>query len=240
MAELCVIHEAYLMHCFLYRRKLLIIFFLLGTLLMTAFQYISYRRFIRDCVENITMLEDAKVQEAFREANLEAGNQEDTARRIYVNSKINIPFVMGFLKQSVILPKDCMKDENLPFLLLHECYHIRRHDTLYKYVMLACNCFLWFHPLAYFLRYISYRDIEVSCDEAVVRGKHKEERYRYGKFLLESVGREREKGRAYSAYWNDSKAILKCRMQAVMEERRDWDFLAKMAVLFLKIGRAHV
>ena len=233
MAELCVIHEAYLMHCFLYRRKLLIIFFLLGTLLMTAFQYISYRRFIRDCVENITMLEDAKVQEAFREANLEAGNQEDTARRIYVNSKINIPFVMGFLKQSVILPKDCMKDENLPFLLLHECYHIRRHDTLYKYVMLACNCFLWFHPLAYFLRYISYRDIEVSCDEAVVRGKHKEERYRYGKFLLESVGREREKGRAYSAYWNDSKAILKCRMQAVMEERRDWDFLAKMAVLFL-------
>lgn len=233
MAELCVIHGAYLMHCFLYRRKLLIIFFLLGTLLMAIFQYISYRRFIRDCVENITMLEDAKVQEAFREANLEAGNQEDTAHRIYVNSKIRIPFVMGVLKQSVILPKDCIKDENLPFLLLHECYHIRRHDTLYKYVMLACNCFLWFHPLAYFWRYISYRDIEVSCDEAVVRGKHKEERYRYGEFLLESAGKEREKGRAYSAYWNDSKAILKCRIQAVMEERRDWDFLAKMAVLFL-------
>ena len=98
MAELCVSHGAYLMHCFLYRRKLLIIFFLLGTLLMTAFQYISYRRFIRDCVENITMLEDAKVQEAFREANLEAGNQEDTARRIYVNSKINNTIVMSLLR----------------------------------------------------------------------------------------------------------------------------------------------
>lgn len=233
MLELCMVHGAYLANLFIYRHMQWIVVFLFGTLVMSVFQYLSYRRFIKDCVQDLTMLEDEAIRETFRKANEQVGNAEDVRHRIYANPSIRIPFVMGFVKQSVVIPKACITNENLSFVFLHECYHMKRHDTLYKYVMLVCNCFLWFHPLAYFLRYISYRDIEISCDEEVVKGRMKEERYRYGKFLLESAGIQREKGKAYSAYWNDSKTILKCRIQAVMEEKRNWDRLAKIAVVFL-------
>lgn len=235
MVELCVIHGAYMANLLIHHRIKWVVIFAFGTLMMSIFQYVSYRRFITECVQELTMLEDEKIREVFCKVNKQVGNAENINNRIYANPQIRIPFVMGFLKQSVIIPETCVEAENLFFVLLHECYHIKRRDTLYKYVMLACNCFLWFHPLAYFLRYISYRDIEISCDEAVVMGKSKEERYRYGKFLLESARLQREKGKAYSAYWNDSKAILKCRIQAVMEEKRNWDCLARIAIVFLLV-----
>lgn len=233
MIELCMIHGAYLANLLIYRRMKWLAVFLGGTLVMAVFQYLSYRRFIKDCVQDLTMLEADGVRKVFCEANEQAGNAKSAQNRIYANPRIRIPFVMGFFTQSVIIPAAYVKEPNLFFTFLHECYHIKGHDTLYKYIMLACNCFLWFHPLAYFFRYISYRDIEVSCDEAVVKGRSKEERYQYGKFLLESAGKEREKGKAYSAYWNDSASVLKCRIQAVMEEKRHWDRMAKIAVIVL-------
>lgn len=232
MVQLVIIHGACLIRLAIYGRMQWVWVFMLGALIMVIFQYGSYRRFIKECVQDLSMLEDAGIQVVFEQANEEAGNRENHSR-IYVNQHIRIPFVMGFLHPAVIIPDTCMRDANLALLFMHECYHIKRHDTLYKYVMLACNCFLWFHPLAYLLRYISYRDIEISCDEMVVQGKSKEERYRYGSFLLESAGRERKKGKAYSAYWNDSKSILRSRIQAVMEEKRKWDGLARLAVVLL-------
>lgn len=235
MLELCIIHGTWLSYLIIYHRIKIVIVFVIGTLGMIIFQYINYRHFIKDCVQDITMLEDESVHKVFCEANEQVGNVQTIQNRIYVNPHIRIPFVMGFVTPSVIIPTSCITEPTLFFAFLHECYHIKRYDTLYKYIMLACNCFLWFHPLAYFLRYISYRDIEISCDEAVVKGRTKEERYRYGKFLLESAGKGREKGKAYSAYWNDSKVILKHRIQAVMEEKRDWDLLARIAIVLLII-----
>lgn len=235
MIELCVIHTASLIYLAICGYREWIIIFVLGTFIMSVFQWWGYRRFTKECVRDLTMVEDEVLRDVFCKANMQAGNNKDVNHRIYVNPQIRIPFVMGFFRQSVIIPKNCTQTESLPFIFLHECYHIKGHDTLYKYVMLVCNCFLWFHPLAYFIRYISYRDIEVSCDETVVQGKSKEERYQYGKFLLESAGKQREKGKAYSAYWNDSKSILKCRIQAVMDEKRSWDKLAKIAVVFLLV-----
>lgn len=233
MIELCIFHAALLVHLGIHNQRHWILIFATGTLFMAAFWYSGYRRFTKECVQDLTYLEDEKIREIFCKAHKEAGNTTDTNHRIYANPKIRIPFVMGFYKQSVIVPTECVLDESLFFIFLHECYHIKRRDTLYKAVMLACNCLLWFHPLAYFIRYISYRDIEVSCDETVVAGKTKEERYQYGKFLVESAGKQQRKVNAYSAYWNDSKSILKCRIQAVMEEKRNWDRWAKFAVVFL-------
>ena len=233
MIQLCVIHLALLVYLEIYDQRMWVMLSMTGTVAMAIFWYLGYRRFVKECVQDLVCIEDEKISGLFCRANQEAHNKTDMNHRIYMNPKIRIPFVMGLCKQSVIIPADCVMDDNLFYIFLHECYHVKRWDTLYKYVMLLCNCFLWFHPLAYFFRYISYRDIEVSCDEMVVAGKSKEERYNYGKFLLESAGKKNTKSNPYWAYFNDSKSILKQRISAVMEEKRNWDILAKTAVLFL-------
>ena len=232
MAEFVLIHIAVLCNLFLWRIKSALIVFAAGTIIMAFVQYLSYRFFEKNCVKYISKLEDEKVKEILGEAIMESENDIHKVR-IYENSETTTPFVMGVFRQSIILPKDVKKSSYLKLILLHECFHIKRRDTLYKYFMLVANCFLWFNPLAYFIRYFSYQDIEISCDEAVVKGKTKEERLEYGEFLIHSVRNIKARNNAFNAYWNSSKSILKHRIDAVVNESRKWDWLAKTAIVIL-------
>ena len=232
MTEFVLIHIAVLSFLYLWRIKSALIVFVAGTLIMAVVQYLSYRIFEKNCVKNISKLEDEKVKEILGEAIRESENDINKIR-IYENSETTTPFVMGIFRQSIILPEDVKTASYLKFILLHECFHIKRRDTLYKYFMLVANCFLWFNPLAYFVRYISYQDIEISCDESVVKGKTKEERLEYGDFLIQSVRKIKARNHAFSTYWNSSKSILKHRIDAVVNESRRWDWLAKAAIVIL-------
>jgi beta-lactamase regulating signal transducer with metallopeptidase domain len=234
MVELVIIHIAVLVRLYLHGHKLALVIFVGGSLLMAIVQYLSYRFFIKNCVRDISKLEDDKVKDAFNETINECKAGKCKAR-LYENSQTATPFVMGIFHQSIILPKECRKYPHLKLILLHEIYHVKRRDTLYKYIMLTVNCFLWFHPLAYFIRYISYQDIEISCDEAVVRGKSKKERLEYGEFLIASARNIQTKNNAFNAYWNSSKSILKHRIDAVFNENGRWDTLAKIAIIVLAL-----
>ena len=232
MAELVLIHVAALCKLYLYGCKIALIIFAGGSLLMAAAQYLSYRSFIKKCARSISRTEDGKIRELLEEAVRQTGN-DGRKVRIYENSETATPFVMGFFKQSIILPKECGEWPHLKLILLHECFHIKRRDTVYKYIMLAANCFLWFHPLAYFIRYAAYQDLEIACDESVVQGKSQEERAEYGKFLIDSARIPKAKDSVCNAYWNSSKQILKRRIDAVVNENRKWDGLAKAAIGFI-------
>jgi beta-lactamase regulating signal transducer with metallopeptidase domain len=234
MVELVIIHAAVLLGLFLHGYKIAWIIFLSGSLIMAITQYISYRAFVKNCVKNISKLNDKQAKGIFEETLIELKSDKCNAR-LYENSETATPFVMGIFHQSIILPKESCKHPHLKLILLHEIHHVKRRDTLYKYFMLIANCFLWFHPLAYFIRYISYQDIEISCDEAVVSGKTKEERLEYGEFLIASARNSKIKNNAFNAYWNSSKSILKHRIDAVMHENRKWDTFAKIAIAVLAL-----
>ncbi len=231
MIELVVIHIAVLARLYLFGHRAVLIVFVGGSLIMASVQYLIYRTFVKNCAKHISRLEDEQIIEAFKGAVQESGNNKDKVR-VYENSETVTPFVMGIFNQSIILPKECRQDSRLKLILLHECFHVKRRDTLYKYIMLIANCFLWFHPLAYLIRYISYQDIEISCDESVVEGKSKEERLEYGEFLIASARNMQTKSNAFHAYWNSSKSVLKHRIDAVISENRKWDWLAKAAIVF--------
>ncbi len=232
MTELVLIHIAVLTRLYLHGQKTVLIFFIAGSLVMAIAQYVSYRTFVKNCVRKISKPEDENIKGIFDEAVRET-DSDACKVRLYENSETATPFVMGIFRQSIILPDKCRKYPHLKLILLHECFHVKRRDTLYKYIMLAANCFLWFDPLAYFIRYISYQDVEISCDESVVKGKTKEERLEYGKFLVDSAGNRKGKDNTFHAYWNSSKSILKHRIDAVIDENRKWDRLAKAAIIIL-------
>lgn len=122
------------------------------------------------------------------------------------------------------------EDSDLELVLRHECIHIKQRDTWYKLLMLVCNCLLWFQPAAYLIRYVSYRDIEIACDEAAVQGRSREERVRYGQFLIDNLKRGSQGSYAHSAFFIGGKRLMKARIGAVMEEKHRWNFLAWLAV----------
>ena len=87
---------------------------------------------------------------------------------IRTSSKIASPLTYGILRPVILLPMGCLDDEELSLILAHELVHIKRFDTLSKLIAVATLCIHWFNPLVWAMFYFFNRDIELSCDEAVI------------------------------------------------------------------------
>ncbi len=87
---------------------------------------------------------------------------------IWTADGIPSPFVMGLFCPKIYLPS-AMEQREQSYIILHEQYHIRRFDHVIKAVSFAALCLHWFNPLVWVAFIIAGRDMEMSCDEAVVK-----------------------------------------------------------------------
>lgn len=87
---------------------------------------------------------------------------------IYQSSAISSPFVLGLIKPKIYLPTDISPNER-SYILLHEQIHIRRLDYLIKPLAFLTLCLHWFNPLCWLAFVLFGRDMEMSCDEGVIR-----------------------------------------------------------------------
>ncbi|WP_342561605.1 M56 family metallopeptidase [Paenibacillus sp. FSL R7-0345] len=87
---------------------------------------------------------------------------------IFESDQINAPFVCGFIKPRIYIPTG-MSDQELTYIVLHEQTHIRRLDYLIKPLAFLLVILHWFNPLMWLSYALMGKDMEMSCDEAVVR-----------------------------------------------------------------------
>ena len=102
---------------------------------------------------------------------------------IYLADHIPSPFVMGLIRPKIYLPSDLRETER-GYILRHEQYHIRRRDHLVKFLSFLALCIHWFNPLVWAAFVLSGKDMEMSCDEAVVKALGEEIRADYSASLL--------------------------------------------------------
>ncbi|MCM1175535.1 MAG: hypothetical protein NC341_10850 [Blautia sp.] len=219
-------------------RYLVIAVWLISSVCVMLFHYLNYIRFRRNCISRIYIISDESVKQnlkcAVEETGLRAGKKEDAGRTfLYGSNAVREPFIIGFRKPILILPEREYSGRALHFIFLHECYHIRHKDTLYKLFLLFMQSMLWFQPLIYLLKAVGGRDVEAACDEAVVEGRDMAERKEYGYALLECMEQERVSGQAYSAYFYHGKRMMKARISAIMREDERLDSLAYAAIAVL-------
>ena len=86
---------------------------------------------------------------------------------IYLADDIDSPFVMGLIRPKIYLPSE-MEQREQSYIILHEQYHIRRLDHIVKALAFVVLCVHWFNPLVWEAFILSGKDMEMSCDEAVV------------------------------------------------------------------------
>lgn len=219
-------------------KQLAVLAWLASAVFVMLVHYMNYVRFRRSCIGQINIISDESIKQSLRKAVSETGlyseEKEDVGRSfLYGSKEVREPFIIGFKEPILILPEKEYSERVLHFIFLHECYHIRHKDTLYKLFMLLMQSLLWFQPLMYLLKAIGYRDVEVACDEAVVEGRNMEERKEYGCALLECVEQERVAGQVYSTYFYHGKRMMKARISAIMREDDRLDFLAYAAIVIL-------
>lgn len=106
---------------------------------------------------------------------------------IYESESVSSPFVLGFVTPKIYLPTGLSPKEH-QYIILHEQTHIRRHDHLVKlaaYVILSLH---WFNPLVWAAFLLMGADMEMSCDECVLKelGSDIKKDYSYSMLALAS------------------------------------------------------
>lgn len=111
-----------------------------------------------------------------------------TKRQIAIrqSSRISAPLTYGFLRPVILMPKgtDWNDTKSLSYVLAHEYVHIRRFDAFTKLIFIAALCIHWFNPLVWAMYILANRDIELSCDEDVVRLFGTENKSIYARMLI--------------------------------------------------------
>lgn len=92
-------------------------------------------------------------------------------------------FVFGVCRPRIYLPCGLEEAEER-YIYLHERIHLRRRDPLWQSLAYCALCLHWFDPLVWLAYFASRRDMELSCDEAAVRGLDLQRKKEYAAVLL--------------------------------------------------------
>ena len=104
-------------------------------------------------------------------------------KNIYICDRIKSPFVFGIINPRIYIPSD-LKDIQIKNVVAHEKAHIKRLDYLWKPLGYALFCVYWFNPLCWLAYILFCRDIEMACDERVVKDWDIEQKKEYSLVLL--------------------------------------------------------
>ena len=102
---------------------------------------------------------------------------------VYRADYIDTPFVMGIFSPKIYLPSDVPMNER-KYIIAHERHHIRRCDHIIKLLAYFALCIHWFNPLVWAAFILAGKDMEMSCDEAVIRKMGSQIRADYSASLL--------------------------------------------------------
>ncbi len=161
--------------------------------------------------------------------------EEQRLRRpleVRTSDQITSPLTYGVLRPVILLPKQMDRRDSaaLRYVLTHELAHVRRWDAVTKLLFAAALCVHWWNPLVWLLYALANRDVELSCDEAVLRQIGSGAGPAYARTLL----RMAEPGSVPLPFYNGfGKHAMKERIVAIMKFRRKSTFLTLTAVVLV-------
>ena len=139
---------------------ILTIVWIIGILLLVAYTIISYRRLHRE-IDTAVHYKD----------------------NIFQSENVSSPFVLGIINPRIYLPFS-MNEQDLEHVVAHEQAHIRRKDHWWKPLGFLLLTIHWFNPLMWLAYVLLCRDIELACDEKVIKELGNEQRADYMQALV--------------------------------------------------------
>lgn len=140
---------------------------IIGIVVMLLYAIYSYQRIYKRVLASIVLKEN-----------------------IYVCDDIATPFILGMIKPRIYLPSDLEQDISI-YVIAHEQAHIKRRDHWWKPLGFMLLTIYWFQPMLWIAYVLFSRDIELACDEKVIKELGEVEKKPYSKALLQcSISRK--------------------------------------------------
>lgn len=150
---------------------------------------------------------------------------------IYESEFVDSPFVFGVVKPNIYLPMH-MDEGTAAYVIAHERAHLVRRDHWWKvlgYLVLALH---WFNPLVWVAYILFCRDIELACDEKVVKGLDGAARADYSQALLSCAAPKRAVAACPLAFGEGN---IKMRVKSALHYKKPAFWVAAAAVLAVVI-----
>ena len=135
------------------------------------------------------------------------------------SDRISAPLTYGIFRPVILMPKktDWKNEKQLQYVLSHEYVHIYRYDTVTKLIATLALCIHWFNPFVWVMYILFNRDIELACDESVIRQFGEKSKSAYSLML---INMEATKSGLLPFCNNFSKNAIEERITAVMKIKK--------------------
>ena len=151
---------------------------------------------------------------------------------IYESECISTPFVLGIVRPKIYIPFNLSEQER-EYILKHEQYHIRRKDQIIKICAYILCVIYWFQPLIWFAYFVMIRDMEMSCDEYVLKNSKSDIRAAYSTSLLKLATKTEDFNAGLPAF---GESDIRKRVKNIMKFNAKKKWVAAIAVVIVGVS----
>lgn len=196
--------------------NVLVMVWLIGILYNALRQWRDYRRYLRQLNRPSADAQRDTLRRVFAEQKQSLGIRRDIP--LVVTPAADCPMLAGFLKPTLYLPDEALSEQEAMFIFRHELTHYKRGDLWLKLLLTAAKTVHWFNPLVYLMARFAQEDIELACDDAVVRGMDSAQRRAYGETILRSAAAQVKKRALVSCFTGDKETLMR-RFEGLFDKR---------------------
>lgn len=138
---------------------------------------------------------------------------------LYKNPSLGSPVLVGFLRRKIIIPVKEYKEEELRWAIYHECVHGRKQDILLRGAWTVLCWIFWYQPTAWIAKRCMLEDLEIACDESVLKGKGEQSLLSYSHALLAFIRPAKKKGEGASLAFSVEKERMKLRFSRIFSKK---------------------
>ena len=145
------------------------------------------------------------------------------------------PMAIGLIKPSIVIAPELINHENLDLILTHELIHLKQKDLWKKVILSMAQAIHWFNPFVWLMNYQAENDMEMACDQRLLKGQPKEVRAVYGRMLVDVIRQTRLPMTTFSTRFSSGKPLKK-RIQALFDSSRKKKGSVILVLILLSTG----
>ena len=187
--------------------RVLLVLWGTGALLFAGWQMYRYLAFHHVLEKSSHPAQRDTLLTVFEEQKCVLGITRDIPLR--VTQAADCPMLAGFIKPALYLPDEALSEQDAAFIFRHELTHYKRGDLWLKLALVAARAVHWFNPLVHLMARFAQEDIELACDDAVVRGMDVDARRAYGETILRSVEAQVKKRALVSCFTGEKETLMR-------------------------------
>jgi len=140
--------------------------------------------------------------------------------KIYFSTTIGSPMLYGFLHSTIVIPENLKGNHSLTGIITHELIHYKRRDLWLKLIAMFAESVHWFNPLIHVAARKFEAEMELSCDELVLKNYNAQTRASYGNAMLDIVKRCQSKNTVLTTHFNPKKSSIKGRFMNILDNTK--------------------